>query len=60
MTTHTITITVLADDPTILQGCYEEIEHYLTEFKNNETFLSSSTITTSTYPLDDGPLTTNT
>ena len=56
MTTHKITITILADDPTILNGCYEELEKYLTTFHNHDTFLSSTNITTQ-YPLDDGPLT---
>lgn len=58
MTNHTITITISADDPTILNNCYNTIEQYLSTLTYNDTFLSSSTITTSIYPLDDGPLTT--
>ena len=45
----------MADDPYILNGCYEKLEEYLTAFLHHDTFLSS-TITTQ-YPLDDGPLT---
>lgn len=56
MTTHKITITVLADDPYILNGCYEKLEEYLTAFLHHNTFLSSTKIQP-TYPLDDDPLT---
>lgn len=46
----------MADDPYILNGCYEKLEEYLTAFLHHDTFLSSTKIQP-TYPLDDDPLT---
>jgi len=48
ITLHDIKISITADDPIIIQQCYTLVETYLSTLTNNNTFLSSSKIQTTT------------